>query len=378
MALNGAGGPPPTRFKRTDSDSGLRICIALASISLIIFTMSVREPADSGFFNALRGGWMTITTPFRFVGSAMVKPFEGLGNVMYNLTADQEDLTALREENERLVARNAELEEAEQTAARLERLLGLQSVYNLQSTAARVISGSTDSWTTSVIIDKGTSSGLAVGMPVTDSNGAIGQIIECGLTTSTVRLLADENSSVSAMVQGSRAQGILRGSADGALRLTLVRSDQVVEEGDTVVTSGLGGVYPKGLPLGKVLSVERSASSLYYTIEVEMLSTTEAFEEVLVITSLSDDQKATEEEVREAEEQDGAADAAPETDGEEESASDGTDDASDEAIADAAFDEESQQEVTSDQASDDTPAQNEAQEGKKDATQDEAAEGEVD
>lgn len=335
MPRKGGTTPPSTRFKRTDADGGLRTCIVLVVVSLVMFTLSVREGDTGGVFNAARGAWMTITTPIRWVGGAVTAPFQGLGNVVANLTADQERLTDLKAENERLVARNAELEEAEQTARRLESLLGLQSLYNLQSTAARIISGSTDSWSSTVTIDKGTASGLAVGMPVTDSNGAIGQIVRCGSTSATVRLITDENSSISAMVQSSRAQGVLRGSVDGTLRLTLVRTDQMVEVGDMVVTSGLGGVFPKGLPVGKVVSVERTSESLYYEIEVEPLSSTESFEEVLVITSLTEDQKATAQDVAEADLQDTTA-SSPSTssDASVQDAADGaTDEQADEADA---------------------------------------------
>lgn len=306
MPQKGGATPPSTRFRRTDADDGLRTCIVLIVLSLVMFTASVREGDGPGVFTTVRGAWMTITTPIRWVGGAVTAPFQGLGNIFANLTADQERLSELKAENERLVARNAELEESEQTARRLESLLGLQSLYNLQSTGARIISGSTDSWSSTVTIDKGTAAGIAVGMPVTDSNGAIGQIIRCGAASSTVRLVTDENSSVSAMVQSSRAQGVLRGSVDGTLHLTLVRTDQNVEVGDTVVTSGLGGVFPKGLPLGTVTSVERTSGALYYDIEVEPLSSTESFEEVLVITSLTEDQKPTAEEVAQADQQDSA------------------------------------------------------------------------
>ena len=310
MPRKGGSTPPSTRFRRTDSDSGIRTSIILVVLSLVMFTASVREGDNGGVFTTMRGAWMTITTPIRWVGGAVTAPFQGLGNIFTNLTTDQGRLSDLKAENERLVARNAELEESEQTARRLESLLGLQSLYNLQSTGARIISGSTDSWSSTVTIDKGSSAGLSVGMPVTDSNGAIGQIIKCGPTSATVRLITDENSAVSAMIQSSRAQGILRGSVDGTIRLTLVRTDQTVEVGDTVVTSGLGGVFPKGLPLGTVLSVERTSGSLYYEIEVEPLASAESFEEVLVITSLTEDQKATSEDVAEADLQDTAPSAA--------------------------------------------------------------------
>ncbi len=300
--LAGVDQPTPG-LRKSDSDSGARLFVFLVVLSLVMFTMSARE-SGSGFFTTLRGGFMTVTTPLRVVGSALTTPFQALGNVFSNLTATQETLSDLREENERLLAKNAELQEEAQAAKRLQDLLGLQSSYSLQSTAARIISTSTDSWSRTVVIDRGSSSGLAIGMPVTNSSGAIGQIIECGPTSATVRLIADENSSVSALVQSSRAQGVLKGSAGGTLHLTLIATDQSVSVGDSVVTSGLGGVYPKGLPLGRVLSVNKNDGDLYYTIVVEPPSSAESFEEVLVITSLTENQKANSEDIAKADDQD--------------------------------------------------------------------------
>lgn len=149
----------------------------------------------------------------------------------------------------------------------------------------------------------GSASGLTVGMPVMASNGVIGQITECGATTSTVRLITDENSSVSAMIQSSRAQGMLVGSATGQLTLDMIANDQTVNVGDVVVTSGLGGVFPKGLPLGKVTNVESTPGSLYLEITVEAFASTENFEEVIVITSLTEGQSATAEDIAEADRQ---------------------------------------------------------------------------
>ena len=293
------------RRTQRGNDKGTRLVVIFCVISLVLFTLSCRE-AGSGPITTIRGAVTVVTMPVRYVGALISAPFSGLGNVFSNLTADQETLSELRAQNEELTSRNAQLEEAEQTAERLQNLLDLQSTYNLESTAANVISSSTDSWSSTVTIDKGTTSGLAVGMPVCDSGGVIGQISECGATSSVVRLITDEGSSVSAMVQSSRAQGMLEGSADGTLRLTLVRTDQTVEVGDLVVTSGLGGVYPKGLPLGRVTNVERTSGSLYYTITVKSLSSTDSFEEVIVITSLTESQQATVEDYAEADAQDTA------------------------------------------------------------------------
>lgn len=270
--------------------------IVLCVISLLLLTFYLRE-GDTGPIHALRGGVMTVTSPVRMLGSAVAAPFGALGNIAQNATASSETLSELKKRNEELTAQVAELSEAQETAERLEKLVGLKSTYSLESTAARIIGSTGDAWTDSVIIDKGSASGFEVGMPVCSSGGVIGQIIEVSANTSTVRLITDDQSGVSAMIQGSRAQGVLQGQADGTLRLEYVVSDAEVATGDIVITSGIGGTFPKGLPLGTVASIDRAPNAVYYTIVVRAASSAESNEEVLVITSVSDDQIASDEEV---------------------------------------------------------------------------------
>lgn len=270
--------------------------IVLCVISLLLLTFYLRE-GDTGPIHALRGGVMTVTSPVRMLGSAVAAPFGALGNIAQNATASSETLSELKKRNEELTAQVAELSEAQETAERLEKLVGLKSTYSLESTAARIIGSTGDAWTDSVIIDKGSASGFEVGMPVCSSGGVIGQIIEVSTNTSTVRLITDDQSGVSAMIQGSRAQGVLQGQADGTLRLEYVVSDAEVATGDIVITSGIGGTFPKGLPLGTVASIDRAPNAVYYTIVVRAASSAESNEEVLVITSVSEDQIASDEEV---------------------------------------------------------------------------------
>lgn len=303
-------------------------CVA----SIVLFTASCRF-GSSGPLEAVRGAFTVVTMPVRTIGATVSVPFQGLGNIFSNLTSDQETLSDLKAKNEELQARNAELEEAEKTAKRLQDLLSLQDSYSLQSTGARIISGSTDSWTSTVTINLGSASGLTVGMPVMASNGVIGQITECGLTSSVVRLLDDENSSVSAMIQSSRAQGMLNGSATGQLSLDLVATDQSVEVGDLVVTSGLGGVFPKGLPLGHVTNVEKTPGSLYLDITVEAFSSTENYEEVLVITSLTEGQQAGADDIAEADAQERSSSSTSASTGEPDGSSSG--DSGDSGASDA-------------------------------------------
>lgn len=274
----------------------MRPFVICCLVSLLLLTFYVRE-GEAGVIHSIRSGVNTVATPVRMVGAVVATPFNAIGNVFTNLSAPQETLSELKKQNEELTSELAQLTEAEKTAERLESLLGLQSTYNLQSTAARIIGTTGDAWSQTVTIDKGSTNGFEIGMPVCNSGGVIGQIIEVSAATSTVRLINDENSGVSAMVQSTRAQGILQGQPDGTLMLSYVPADADVKVGDVIITSGLGGRFPKGLPLGTVSSVSRAANATYYTIVVRAISTAESNEEVLVITSLTDEQAASSEDV---------------------------------------------------------------------------------
>lgn len=302
MPLGSRGrGAAPTLGTRKGTGGG-RELVACVVVSVALFTLSC-QAGTSGPLEMVRGAFQTVTAPIRSLGATVTAPIRGLGNVFANLTADQATLSELQAEVDELRARNAELEEDASSAQRLEDLLDLRDANDLQSVAARIISGSTDSWSSTVTLDKGSSSGLGAGMPVTTSSGVIGQIVSCSATTSTVRLLSDESSSISAMIQSSRAQGMLSGSASGEVRLELVSTGQEVDTGDVIVTSGLGGVFPKGLPIGEVASVTSNPGDLYLDIVVELYADTTRSEEVLVITSLTEDQQASAEDIAEADAQ---------------------------------------------------------------------------
>lgn len=286
-------------LKAKRQSSGMRPFIVCCVVSVLLLTFFLRE-GEAGPIHSARSLVTTAATPFRVVGNVVTTPFRAIGNAVTNLTAPQESLSELEDQNKKLTAEVARLTESAKTADRLEKLVGLRSTYSLESTAARIIGGSPDAWTKTVTIDKGTVDGLAIGMPVCNSGGVIGQIVEAGATSSTVLLLNDENSGISAMVQSSRAQGVLQGQPDGSLVLSYVPADAEVAVGDIVITSGLGGVFPKGLPLGTVTAANKTANATYYSIVVRQQSSAENNEEVLVITTVSPEQTASKEEIAQA------------------------------------------------------------------------------
>ena len=286
-------------------DNALRtliVCVVLSVALLIVTTRSFAQAPIMG----VRSVAAVVAMPVQYVAALVGAPFRAAGTWFGNAGADSQTLSELQEENAKLTSQMAELKETALTAQRLQDLLALKSSYNLQSVAVRIIAGSHTSWESTVTIDKGSAHGLRVGMPVVDSNGAIGQIIECDVTSSVVRLISDEKSSISAMIQSNRAQGIIQGSIDGTVKLRFINTNLEAHVGDIVVTSGLGGIFPKGIPIGKIASVNKTPGSLYYDIRITPLSQTENLEEVLVVTSLTEEQKATDGDMAKANEQDTA------------------------------------------------------------------------
>lgn len=273
----------------------MRPLIVFSLISVLLLTFYIRE-GEAGPIHAVRSGVTTITSPVRFVGSAVAAPFNAIGNVFSNLTASQDTLDELKKQNEELTSKVAELSRLKKTAERLEGLVGLQSTYNLKSTAARIVGASGDA-----DLDRNHRQGLCR-RPY--HQHARDEFCRCyrpdyrGIGQDLYRA-PDWRRELGRVRHGAghARPGMLQGQADGTLRLEYVSVDSDVKVGDIIVTSGIGGVFPKGLPLGTVSSVEKSANDVYYTIVVRAQTTAENNEEVLVITSLTDEQSTSDEDV---------------------------------------------------------------------------------
>lgn len=267
---------------------GTRLLCLCIAISLISIQLYAKESEETGLLHRLKAVATELNAPFVYVGNLVTSPIRGASKLGDMSSASPSRIKELEEQNTALRRAVEELEEYKQEALRLQSLLEIQSSYQLTSQAARVIGSSQDSWSRTIMINKGSAEGFALGMPVMNAYGLIGQIEKLATHSSTVRLISDENSGVSAMVQSSRAEGIVRGSADGSLRLDYIPVDAQVKKGDVIVTSGMGGVYPKGLPIGEVVSVQKSSAALHYNIRVKPPKAAMSYEEVLVITQLNE------------------------------------------------------------------------------------------
>jgi rod shape-determining protein MreC len=171
-------------------------------------------------------------------------------------------LLDVRAENEQLRARVAALEEenlqfreALLESGRLQVIAEMREGYEVEMRPAQVVGQDVTPWFHSVLVDRGRSDGVRAGMPVVNESGVVGLVTATSRHAGRTMLLLDAQSALDGIVQRSRARGIVRG--DGSERLTLeffVRGDDV-QVGDVVVTSGFGGVYPKGLRVGEVVAV---------------------------------------------------------------------------------------------------------------------------
>lgn len=253
------------------------IPIVLIVISVMLITLCVRF-GGSGPFAVARTVVQTVSKPIERVGSLVSTPFSNIGVVNVD-----EEVARLEEENRQLRTLVAEMEEYRQQDQRLTAMMQFADMYGLETLSAEVIS-STTGWDRTSTIDKGARDGIRVGMGVISTCGLYGQVESVTETTSVVRLINDAGASVAAMVQNSRAHGIMHGAYDGTLTLEYVPIDMAVGEGDIVIASGDGGAYPRGIVIGTIRTIEADSSKLYHRIIVEPVFSLESCEEVLVLT----------------------------------------------------------------------------------------------
>jgi rod shape-determining protein MreC len=204
--------------------------------------------------------------------------------------ADYVALQEVRSENARLrdeVARlrvGLQQERAlAQRARALEEILKLRASVELATVAATVIAGGASPDFRTITIDKGSTDGLRPNMAVIVPGGVVGRIVTPTARASKVQLLIDRNAAVGALIERSRAHGVVEGTG-GGLRMNYVSGLADVQVGDTVVTSGIDGIYPKGFVIGQIESVERDSGG-FGAIVVRPVVDSSSVEAVLVVVT---------------------------------------------------------------------------------------------
>jgi len=149
--------------------------------------------------------------------------------------------------------------------------------------AATVIGREISPFLQYIIIDKGTEDGIRYGMPIVTQQGLVGRVDAVIASASRVKLITDSTSVVNIRLQSAEIEAQLLGSLTGDLTLDMIPLDEIVEPGDVVLTSGLGGNYPPNIFVGQVLSTQRRENALFQTASVQPIVDFESINAVLVI-----------------------------------------------------------------------------------------------
>ena len=193
------------------------------------------------------------------------------------------DKLAMKHKVRELEKELTELEEVLLENERLRNLLGFKQKARKSSIPALIIGRDPNNWSSVVYIDKGEDGGITKDMVVISGSGLVGRVRESGNAMAKVMLINDIDSKVGAIVQKSREQGLLVGTPGGDCKLVYLSLDSDINKGDKVLTSGMGGIYPKGVSIGQVVEVAKEKGRLYKYAIVEPSTELSKLEEVLCI-----------------------------------------------------------------------------------------------
>ena len=258
--------------------------IILLLSALIVMSLRVKQRKGIDFADAVL---MEFCAPFQKVSNFVIKAIHGVFQEYLFLVHLQRENVVLKQRMAELQKENHQMKEMALANERLYKLLQFREKISPSVTAAEVIGQDPSSWFKSVTINKGEKDGVRTGMAVISPEGVVGQILKTAPHYSTVLLITDYNSAIDSIIQRTRAKAIVEGKGENRCQLKyLLRTEEVIV-GDSVVTSGLGGNFPKGLMLGEVRKVDKKGHGVFQYAELVPSIDLTKLEEVLVITGSS-------------------------------------------------------------------------------------------
>jgi rod shape-determining protein MreC len=284
MPLGTLDRTPPPFFKQGPSAlSKLMVCSALALFLMV---------ADARFHitQPVRAAVATVLFPVQWLSMQPVFAVEEVQKYFTSLS------TALHNEEvakQKLVLQSQRANQVEQLAnenAQLRKLLGLRERLNSPSLAAEVLYDAADPYTRKVVIDKGLAQGVEPGSPVIDESGVLGQVTRVHPLIAEVTLVTDSDQAIPVVNTRTGTRGIAYGDAgrfgSGGLELRYMAANADVQPGDLLTTSGVDGVYPAGIPVAKVVKVERRPDSAFARIVCYPQAHVNGARHVMVLKSL--------------------------------------------------------------------------------------------
>ncbi|BBO85643.1 rod shape-determining protein MreC [Desulfosarcina ovata] len=256
------------------------VVIVLVAVNVILLTITgkhAQAPAGLG------RGAMIIVSPFQKHLTAFMQSIKSVWQRYFFLVSTAEENRQLKKKLGESLQKLNRCSETELANARLRHLLDFDDETPRSMIAAQVVGKDPSPWSKTIIVDKGTVNDIRQGLPVVVPEGIVGVVVEASGHFAKVLLLIDPNSAVDALVQKTRARGIVKGGGADFCIFDYVLRKHEIRVGDTVVSSGLDGVFPKGLRVGRISEVVRSNAGIFQKVSVTPDVDFEILEEVFVI-----------------------------------------------------------------------------------------------
>lgn len=272
--------------------------IALVIVSLALITVYFRE-SNAGPLHGIQGAGATVLRPFEIAANRVAQPFRDTYGYFSSLVHAKSRADSLARENAKLLQQRIDYHDLVAENARLRKIDNYKAppaLRDLKRVNAAVITQPTSPFDQTLVISAGASDGIRQGNPVLDPNGyLVGTISLAYSRTARVTLLTDETSFVAAKDPQTGARGIVKdnGGTAGSLILDRVSKTERVREGDSVITSGfkwhgLSSLYPKGIPIGWVSSVEQVDTDYFKHVQITPLGKFSGLESVMVVATPKD------------------------------------------------------------------------------------------
>ncbi len=271
------GQEPPPFFKRGPAPLA-RLAFFLA-LSALLLVLDLR-------YHTLEWTRQAVAIAVYPLQRLAYAPAEASGSVagyLTTLVAAEKENAALRRrqlDDSRLLLRQSALE---QENRHLRALLEMKQRQTVPSQVAEIIYSASDPFSRRVIIDKGTQAGIAAGQVAVDDRGVIGQVTRAFPMLSEVTLITDKDQAVPVQILRNGLRSVIFGNGDGSLELRFLSSSANIQVGDELVTSGLDGIYLPGLPVAKVVHIDRDTTYAFAHIRCEPIAGVESHDQVLVL-----------------------------------------------------------------------------------------------
>lgn len=262
--------------------------VALIAFAVFILSYNLKQKSSGGFMTKVI---LEIAAPVQNVLNSSIKAVKDSWFRYLFLVGIEEENKNLKKKIDELKSQLILYQEGFLEAQRLQNLLSLKQDNNFSFIMARVIGREQVALSNTILINKGTAHGLQNGMPVMVSTGLVGRLTGVSWHSAKVLLLSDESSNIDAIVQRNRTQGIIHGAGSRGYLLKYIAKIQDVKEGDVIISSGIGGVFPKGLLIGQVSYINRVDGGLFLKIYVTPSVDFSKLEEVAVLSSSGEKNK---------------------------------------------------------------------------------------